>query len=380
MPEKRIAVVDTLTDVPKAQWNELAGQNPFLQYDFLHALHLTGCASRRTGWLPQYLLLWEGATLIGAMPMYLKTHSRGEYVFDHSWANAYEEHGLAYYPKLVCAIPFTAVTGTRLLARSIEDKAVLALHAVELAKRLEVSSLHVLFPDGADESVLRQMGFMMREGVQFHWKNAGYGSFDAFLATMNRDKRKKLRQDRRYVAEAGVSFRTLRGHDIAASDLDFFYLCYKTTYRAHYSAPYLSPSFFQQVHEAMPESMLLVVAEREGQPLACALNFIGGEAMFGRYWGTTEFVPGLHFETCYMQAIEYCIDHSIAVFEGGAQGEHKLARGLLPTPTWSAHWVADRRFARAIEEFLERETQGMNHYIDELEAHAPFKPDRPPDP
>lgn len=305
--------------------------------------------------------------------MYLKSHSHGEYVFDFSWANAYERHGVPYYPKLVSAVPFTAVTGPRLLTHRPEDKALLAQGAVELATQLGVSSLHVLFPDSNDLETLRNMGFMVREGVQFHWKNAGYKSFDAFLGAMTRDKRKKVKQDRRHVTEAGVTFRKLRGLEITEESLDFFYRCYKTTYHSHYSAPYLTPSFFRAIYKEMPESMLLVLALQDGIPVASALNFIGSDSMYGRYWGTTKFISGLHFETCYMQAIEYCIDNSISIFEGGAQGEHKLARGLLPTATWSAHWVADRQFAAAIEQFLQHETNGMNEYVDELEAHTPFK-------
>jgi predicted N-acyltransferase len=371
--KQQIEVVDSLSTVEKTEWDRLAGGNPFLRYDFLHTLHTTGCAQRRTGWIPHFLLLRREKILVGAMPLYLKTHSRGEYVFDYAWAEAYSRNGMPYYPKLVSAVPFTAVTGARVLAASTDDKTILAQAAVELAAQLEVSSLHVLFPDSVDANALREAGFMMREGVQFHWKNDSYGSFDAFLATMNKDKRKKIKQDRRHVAEAGVTFRRLRGSEITEADLDFFYQCYATTYDNHYSSPYLTPGFFRELLQAMPESLLLVLAQQEGRRVASALNFIGGDAMYGRYWGTTHFISGLHFETCYMQAIEYCIENGLAVFEGGAQGEHKLARGLLPTATWSAHWVADRRFAEAIGEFLAAETAGMDHYIDELEAHAPFR-------
>ena len=307
------------------------------------------------------------------MPLYLKGHSRGEYVFDHSWADAFYQHGIRYYPKLLSAIPFTPVTGPRLLAHSLEHKRLLALGAVQLAKQLEVSSLHILFPDDGDKQVLEDIGYMLRSGVQFHWTNAGYSDFEAFLATMNQEKRKKVRQDSRKVAEAGIGFRWLRGGEIADADLRFFYRCYELTYQAHGSSPYLNLEFFRRILAAMPESVLVVLAERDGSPVAAALNVIGENVLYGRYWGTTEFVPGLHFETCYAQAIRWCIANRVDSFEGGAQGEHKMARGLLPTPTYSAHWISDNRFAAAISDFLERETSVIADYRAELGEHAPFR-------
>lgn len=373
MPVVNVEVVESLSGVHREQWNALTGDNPFIQYDFLHELHSSGCASRKTGWLPQYLLLWHDDKLAGAMPMYLKTHSSGEYVFDHSWANAFQQHGIPYYPKLVCAVPFSAVTGPRLLACGHEDKVTLARYAIALADALKVSSLHVLFPEASDSVALKEAGFMFREGVQFHWTNSGYESFDAFLGSMNKDKRKKLKQDKRHVAEAGVTFKKMRGSAIQADDLEFFYHCYSTTYESHYSSPYLTPEFFTNIHDEMPDSMLLIVAEQGGRPIASALNFIGARTMYGRYWGTSTFVSGLHFETCYMQSIEYCIEHAIDVFEGGAQGEHKLSRGLSPTSTQSAHWIRDPRFSEAIQRFLISETEGVEQYMDELESHTPFK-------
>lgn len=369
----RLEVIDSLNAVDRDEWNALAEVNPFVQYDFLHALHETGCASRRTGWLPQYLILRDGGKLRAAMPLYLKSHSRGEYVFDYAWANAFERNGVRYYPKLLAAVPFTPVTGPRLLARDQADRVLLARGAIALARQSEVSSLHVLFPAAADLAALREAGFMAREGVQFHWRNAGHADFEAFLAAMAHDKRKKIRQDRRRVHDAGVSFRCLRGATLDEEALAFFYRCYESTYYSHGSPPYLTLDFFTRLHRAAPDALLLVLAERAGEPLACALNIVGGDTLFGRYWGTLEFVSGLHFETCYMQAIEYCIEHDLACFEGGAQGVHKMARGLLPTATWSAHWIADARFAEAIEHFLDEETAGIDGYLDELEAHTPFK-------
>ncbi|QIN62673.1 Peptidogalycan biosysnthesis/recognition [Caballeronia sp. SBC1] len=368
-----IQVVDSIEDVPADAWNALAGSNPFVQHAYLSAMHVSGCASKRSGWQPLYLLMRRQDALIGAMPLYLKSHSRGEYVFDHSWADAFQRHGLRYYPKLLSAVPFTPVTGPRLLAKTHEDRVLLARGAIQYARQIDVSSLHVLFPQEEDLAAMSDAGYMQREGVQFHWTNDGYADFDAFLASMNQQKRKKVKQDRRHVAEAGVTFRWLRGLEIDEDALDFFYSCYENTYKEHWNPPYLTREFFGLIHQAMPDTMLLVLAESDGERLACALNIINDGVMYGRYWGTREFVSGLHFETCYMQGIEYCIVNGLDAFEGGAQGVHKMSRGMLPTPTWSAHWIADDRFAHAISEFLDEETAAMDEHIGELEAHTPFK-------
>lgn len=369
-----VLVVDTIAELDREEWQRLAGANPTLGYDFLNALHATGCASPASGWSPRYLLMRRDGVLVGAMPLYAKTHSRGEYVFDHAWAEAFHHHGLRYYPKLLSAVPFTPVTGARLLAHSAEDKRTLAQVALQVAQSLGVSSLHILFPQEEDRQIFADAGYLLREGVQFHWENPGYADFEAFLATLKPDKRKKLRQDKRRVADAGVTFRHLAGRDISDSVIELFYHCYLATYAAHYSSPYLTLAFFRTLLAKAPETLMIVLAERAGTPIAAALNLVGGNVMYGRYWGTTEFVSGLHFETCYVQAIEYCIRQGIAKFEGGAQGEHKMARGLVPVPTWSAHWIADPQFSGAIAEFLERETDAINQYIDELGEHAPFKP------
>lgn len=376
MAEAEFMVIDSLADVDPAQWQALAGDNPTLGYTFLHALHETGCAAPRTGWTPRYLVLYRDGVLRAAMPLYLKEHSRGEYVFDHAWADAFHRNGIPYYPKLLSAVPFTPVTGSRLLARTAEDRLLLAQAAVQAARQLETSSLHILFPNADDKQALADAGYMLREGVQFHWENAGYADFDAFLGSMKMDKRKKLRQDRRRVADAGIHFEHLAGAAISDEVLRFFYSCYVSTYQAHYSKPYLSLAFFQRLLAEMPDNLMLVLAKRGEQPVAVALNLVGDNIMYGRYWGTREFISGLHFETCYVQSIDYCIRHGIASFEGGAQGVHKMSRGLVPTPTWSAHWVADRRFADAIADFLQQETAAMDDYIDELEEHTPFKSGR----
>ncbi|OZI63477.1 GNAT family N-acetyltransferase [Bordetella genomosp. 11] len=369
----RLQVLESLSDVDPAQWDAVAGGQPFLRHAFLAALHDTGCAAPDTGWAPFYLVLWRGDTLAGAMPLYVKSHSRGEYVFDQLWADAFARHGLRYYPKLLCAVPFTPVTGPRLLAAVHEDRVRLAKGAIELAARLKLSSLHVLFPSEEDAGALREAGYMVRQGVQFHWRDQGYGDFDGFLASLNHDKRKKLRQDRKRVAAAGVTFRWLRGADIDDDALRFFHGCYEETYRNHWSSPYLSLDFFRRVHRALPDVLVLVEARRDGEPIAAALNITDGTALYGRHWGTRAFVPGLHFETCYVQGIEYCLANGIERFEGGAQGEHKMARGLLPVPTCSAHWIADPRFADAIADFLDQEGAAMGDYRQELAAHTPFK-------
>ncbi|WP_028354258.1 GNAT family N-acetyltransferase [Bordetella petrii] len=369
----RLAITTSLSQVDARQWNALAGAQPFVRHEFLSALHDTGCAAPDTGWAPHYLLLQHGEQLAGAVPLYLKSHSRGEYVFDYAWADAFERHGLRYYPKLLAAVPFTPVGGPRLLATGPAERLALARGLIELARGLEVSSLHVLFPDARDLAALREAGYLVREGVQFHWNNAGYADLDAFLAALNHDKRKKIRQDRKKVQAAGIRYRWLRGAQVDAEALAFFYRCYRHTYFAHGNPPYLSAEFFRRIHAAQPDALVLILAERDGEPVAAALNMQGGDTLYGRYWGALEFVAGLHFETCYLQSIDYCIRHGLARFEGGAQGEHKMARGLLPAPTWSAHWIADARFAAAIEDFLGRETRMMDGYLDELEAHTPFR-------
>ncbi|MTV38635.1 GNAT family N-acetyltransferase [Duganella radicis] len=373
MAEAELSIIDSLADIDPAQWQALAGDNPTLSHSFLHALHDTECAAPRTGWSPRYLVLHRDGVLHAAMPLYLKDHSRGEYVFDHAWADAFHRNGIPYYPKLLSAVPFTPVTGSRLLARTAEDRALLARAALQVARQLETSSLHILFPEQQDKQALADAGYMLREGVQFHWENQDYADFDAFLASMKMEKRKKLRQDRKRVREAGIHFEHLAGSAITDEVLRFFHQCYVSTYEAHYSRPYLSLAFFQRLLAGMPDSLMIVLAKRGEEPVAVALNLVGGNVMYGRYWGTREFVSGLHFETCYVQPIDYCIRRGIARFEGGAQGVHKMSRGLVPTPTWSAHWVADPRFADAIADFLAQETAAMNDYIDELAEHIPFK-------
>jgi uncharacterized protein len=371
-----VQVTDTLAGISPAAWNALAGGHPFLRHEFLHALHDTGCADEASGWAPCYITLWQDQALVGAMPLYRKTHSYGEYVFDWAWADAYHRNGLDYYPKLLSAVPFSPVTGPRLLARDRATRALLARSALQLAR--DTSSLHVLFPPELEADELIAHGMMLRRSVQFHWENAGYADFAQFLAELASAKRKKIRQERRRVSEAGVTFRRLAGADIRDEDWAFFTRCYSRTYRAHRSTPYLNLQFFLRLGAMLPGHVLLVVAELDGKPIASALNLFSETTLWGRYWGCIAEVPMLHFETCYYQALEFCIERGIRVFEGGAQGEHKLARGFLPVQTWSAHWLKQPQFADAVEKFLEREASGISRYVDELGEHSPFRSDPRP--
>src|SRR6185503_12060558 len=373
MASERLRVVESLAGVPAAAWNRLAGGDLFASHEFLSALIDTGCASGRTGWQPQIVLLERDKALAGAVPLYLKSHSYGEYVFDWAWADAYERHGLAYYPKLLAAVPFTPATGPRLLCRDAATRVSLAKALVAIARDSPVSSLHVLFPTEEEAADLREAGMLERRGVQFHWRNPGYASFDAFLAALSHDKRKKIRQERRRVFDAGVTFRRATGREATGADWDFFTRCYRRTYALHRSTPYLNRAFFGMIAERMPENVLLVLAQREGRPVAAALDLFSPTTLYGRYWGALEYVPGLHFEACYYQAMEFCIERGIALFEGGAQGEHKHARGFLPEATRSLHWLAHPSFYRAVDEYLARERSGIGAYIDELAERTPFR-------
>lgn len=380
----RTEIVEDLSRIAPAQWDALLAAQPeptpFLRHAFLHALHASGSATDDTGWSPRFLTLWAGdgadARLAAAMPLYAKAHSYGEYVFDWAWADAYQRHGVEYYPKWLSAIPFTPVRGARLLAESAEARALLVRVALALAEESGMSSLHVLYPSAEEEPLLQEAGMMMRHGVQFHWTNAGYADFEAFLATLSQKKRKNIRAERRRVAEAGITFRWLRGAEIDDEAWKLFNRCYRQTYREHHSTPYLNLDFFRRIGAEMPENLLLVVAEREGRPIATSLVVYDADpavsTLYGRYWGALEHHPCLHFETAYYQPLEFCIAEGLGTFEGGAQGEHKMARGFLPVATRSAHWLAHPSFADAVERFLEREREGMSAYLDELDDRNPF--------
>ena len=366
-----VRIVESLAAIEREEWNALAGPQPFVRHEFLSALIDTGCAAARSGWRPQFVLLYRSGALAGAMPLFAKSHSYGEYVFDWAWAEAHERHGIDYYPKLVGAIPFTPVKGARLLAASPEAKATLLGAALELAR--DASSLHVLFARDEDARLLADRGMLMRRTVQFHWRNEGYADFDDFLGRLSHARRKNIRQERRRVAAAGVRVRRLEGAAIERRHWEFFNRCYRGTYAAHRSTPYLSLEFFLRIGASMPDNVVMVIAERENRAIAASLLLRDAESLYGRYWGAVEHVPLLHFECCYYQAIEYAIEKKLTAFEGGAQGEHKLFRGLLPVEALSAHWLAHPKFARAVESFLEREGAGIARYVNELVEHSPFK-------
>ncbi|AMU17183.1 MULTISPECIES: GNAT family N-acetyltransferase [Burkholderia] len=380
----RTGILSSPAEVPADEWNALLARDaqptPFLRHEFLDALHVARCAVDDTGWSPHFVTLTDAGTgrLAAAAPVYAKQHSYGEYVFDWAWADAYQRNDLPYYPKLLCAVPFTPVQGTRLLAADDDARRRLAATLLAFAEQSDVSSLHVLFPTGDEARLLESMGMMLREGVQFHWLNDGYRHFDDFLGTLEQKKRKNIRAERRKVHDAGVTFRRLTGDRITDADWRFFSRCYRQTYREHYSSPYLNLDFFRTIGATMPENLLLVIAEADGQPIASALAVYrrgehGGGTLYGRYWGAIEHVPCLHFETAYYQLLEFCIEAGLDTFEGGAQGEHKLARGFLPTVTHSAHWLAHPAFSDAVARFLERETAHIHAYVDELREHDPFR-------
>ena len=380
----RTGILSSPAEVPADEWNALLARDaqptPFLRHEFLDALHVARCAVDDTGWSPHFVTLTDERTgrLAAAAPVYAKQHSYGEYVFDWAWADAYQRNNLPYYPKLLCAVPFTPVQGTRLLAADDDARRHLAATLLAFAEQSDVSSLHVLFPTGDEARLLESMGMMLREGVQFHWLNDGYRHFDDFLGTLEQKKRKNIRAERRKVHDAGVTFRRLTGDQITDADWRFFSRCYRHTYREPDSSPYLTLDFFRTIGATMPENLLLVIAEADGQPIASALAVYrrgehGGGTLYGRYWGAIEHVPCLHFETAYYQLLEFCIEAGLDTFEGGAQGEHKLARGFLPTVTHSAHWLAHPAFSDAVARFLERETEHIHAYVDELREHDPFR-------
>jgi hypothetical protein len=379
-------------EVDASAWNALLAQQshptPFMRHEYLAALHESQSAVPHTGWTPRFMTLWEGDMLVAACPLYLKSHSYGEYVFDWAWASAYEQHGVPYYPKAVVAVPFTPVPGARLLARDDTTRQRLVQALRQWCEDEGLSSLHVLFASDADVLTSARQGLMLRHTVQFHWKNASYQDFDTFLAGLTQEKRKKIRQERRRVAEAGVTFRWALGVAITPADWDFFYRCYERTYLEHGNPPYLTRAFFRQMAERMPEQWLLFIAERDGRPIASSLIAIDAapssasnphrcekppRTAYGRYWGALERVDCLHFEACYYRPLDWCIAHGVQRFEGGAQGEHKMARALLPVQATSAHWLAHPAFADAVERFLAREGAGVQEYLEHLQARSPFR-------
>lgn len=382
-----IRVESSPRHVDAAQWDALlsvqANPTPFMRHAYLAALYESGSASADTGWNAQFFTLHKSGELAAACVIYLKDHSYGEYVFDWAWANAYQQHGVAYYPKAVAAVPFTPVPGTRLLAINAQARKALITAVTQWCSERKLSSLHLLFADEVDTATCEQAGLMLRHTVQFHWQNAGskYTDFDQFLMSLAQEKRKKIRQERKKVADAGVTFRHLRGTDISAQDWDFFYRCYERTYLEHGNPPYLNRDFFQRMAQTMPENWLLFIASRDDQPIASSLIGLSSpdtgsastKVAYGRYWGALERVDCLHFEACFYQPLQWCIGNGFDRFEGGAQGEHKMARALMPVKTSSAHWLAHPAFAEAVARFLEREDQGIGEYLQDLQERNPFR-------
>ncbi len=374
-----LKIIADLAHIPAVDWDALAGGDPFLSHAYLYALQISGCATAQFGWQAQFITVWQAGHLLGGMPLYVKMHSVGEHVFDFAWAEAYHRHGLRYYPKLVCAVPFSPVTGARLLAATAEVRELLLGGALELARKLAMSSLHCLFLNEADAQIAKAQGMMLRRDVQFHWRNSvasqnrGYRDFEEFLAGLSRDKRKRIKQERRKVQEAGITLQCVTGEVATAEQWNFFASCYAHTRQLHHSPPALNDDFFRRIGVTLPQHTLLVIASREGKMIASALNLFTDEVLYGRSWGAFEYHSGLHFEACYYQAMEFCISRGIKIFEGGAQGEHKLARGFLPVTTCSAHWLAHPEFTRAVEDYLQREAEAISGYVDNLNERSPFK-------
>ena len=377
-----IQVLGSPADLDSGEWNALLARqeapSPFMRLEYLAAMEQSKSATPATGWTPRFFTLRREGQLVAGCALYLKDHSYGEYVFDWAWANAYEQHGLAYYPKAVIATPFTPVPGARLLAVDAHARQALIEAVVQWCRKQKLSSLHLLFAGDEDTAACAAAGLMLRHTVQFHWTNTGWTDFDAFLASLAHDKRKKIRQERRKVAQAGVAFRWGNGADIAPADWDFFYRCYERTYYEHGNLPYLKRDFFRRMAREMPENWLLFVAEQAGKPIASSLIALettqaGEKVAYGRYWGALARVDCLHFEACYYQPLQWCIANGWDRFEGGAQGEHKMARALMPVKTTSAHWLAQPAFADAVERFLEREGEGIANYLEHLEQRSPFR-------
>ena len=375
-----VKVNDAIDEIAADEWNSLVDSDcPFLRHEFLLAAEHSGSVSPETGWIPRHLTCYDDSNkLRAALVLYEKNHSWGEFVFDWAWANAYEQAGYDYYPKLVSAVPFTPAPGKRLLLRDPADtEAASALlgAAIKLAEETDCSSVHILFPDADDLPSLQEAGLHVRKDCQFHWHNRGYKQFDDFLATFSSAKRKKTRRDRRRVAEAGISFRRLKGHDLDDETWKLVYRLISVTFMRRGSLPYFNLDFFTQISRTLPENILVILAEKDGQAIAASLFFESDDVLYGRYWGSNAHYDALHFEACYYQGIEYCIDTGKQVFEPGTQGEHKISRGFVPTPTWSAHWLKQPEFYSAIGNYLSDERRHIERYMEAVDAHSPYRKD-----
>jgi len=384
--EYKISIIGSLEEVSAQEWNALAGDDyPFTRHEFLVALERHNCVGEKYGWIPQHILIREAnqqsAQLVGAVPMYLKDNSYGEFVFDWAWAEAYTRSGIEYYPKLVVAIPYTPATGPRMLVNTdpayaenkSEIESLLIRTAIQHAKENDISSLHWLFPDNKATQQLELHGLLRRIDCQFQWENNAYTDFDDFLATFNSQKRKKVKRERRQVSEADVQIEIFKGADISDKLWEHFHYFYQIPFYLKSGTPTLSLDFFKEIGKTMPDNVVLMMASHAGRYVAAAFNFCGKDTLYGRHWGSDQTFHSLHFELCYYRGIDFCIKHGLSRFEPGAQGEHKISRGFLPTPTYSAHWLSHPQFRSAIEDFLGRETSAVQHYIGSLKAHSPYK-------
>ena len=378
----RLVLIDRLSQVSPEQWDALlpAHAGPFLRHAFLSALEETECVGAKTGWQITHLIAKDQQDrLVGAIPLYLKQHSYGEFVFDWAWAEAYHQLGKSYYPKVLSAIPFTPVQGARILvkegeqAKAIQELLITGLKSIALEN--DLSSVHILFPSENEIQLLVDHDFMLRDSVQFHWQNQAYKSFEQFLEALNKKRRKNIRHERAQVQQELVEFQHIPGEQSTPEDWKFFYDCYAQTYLEHHSSPYLNPEFFLKLSKVMPNHLHLIIASQGGNRIASSLLVVdkAESKAYGRYWGALKYIPCLHFETAYYQALEYCISEGIQTFEGGAQGEHKMARGFMPQTLQSAHWLANPQFSQAVKHFLTRERAGMAAYVDELAEHSPLK-------
>ena len=370
--------IHSMAQVDAADWNRLAGEAyPFMRHEFLRALEQSGSVCEQSGWIASHLLVLNDDQLVAFMPLYLKQHSWGEYVFDQQWAEAYQQQGLDYYPKWLTAIPLTPCQGTRIVIQAAIDPLEVMHTLLNFIKQLSeqhgISSWHCLFPDLQQVEQLRSLGLSVREGVQFHWFNQSYRDFNDFLFTLNASKRKMLKRERRRVSEQGVRLLRITGQDVSELQWQMFFQFYTKTYLKRGSQPYLNLAFFQQIAATMGEQLLLVLAIKDNKTIAAALSFVGSDTLYGRYWGCYEDYNSLHFEACYYQGLDYCIEHGLKRFDSGAQGEHKIARGFEPVTTYSAHWIKDVRFAKAIEHFLVREQKAVQHYKQDTASYLPFK-------
>jgi predicted N-acyltransferase len=377
-PVLQARILGSIDEVAAARWNALElGGRPFLRHEFLAAAERSGSVTPATGWRPCHVLVESGGSLVGALPLYLKSHSWGEFVFDFAWARAYEQHGLDYYPKLVSATPFTPATGPKLLVHPAADAATVRAELLRAAREhgrdCNASSLHALFVADAERAWLGSQGLMARLDCQFHWQNRDFGSFDDFLGTFTAEKRKKARRERRRVAEAGIHFVELHGGDLEGRLLEVVYALHARTFAERGNPPYFSLDFFAAIAAALPGALMVKLAMLGREPVACAVFLRGTDTLYGRYWGATGDFHSLHFEACYYQGIDYCIREGLARFEPGTQGEHKIARGFSPTPVWSMHEVALPAFQAAIGDYLVRERAHVQAYIDAVNAHVPFR-------